>query len=198
MSDDNFEEVLQPETFNFLDVLSERSFPKDVVSVYLDENAAYKARDARRKLLEAGTKAEVTELNKLIKKYNDEVKKSEYKIHITGTSMERVESLVELAKEKFPAETKTRKTASGAIEQYELENPERQEYLTYLAIWVHVEAIEAPDGRKQVAPDIETITAFIKKAPPSQVEKFANAIKNLEVSSELFEDAIDDDFLAKS
>lgn len=198
MGDNNIEDALQPDVFNFLDVLSERSFPKDVVSVYLNEDAAYQARLARRKLLEAETKAEVAEADKLIKKYNEEVKKSEYKFHISGTSMERVEALIELAKEKFPVETKTRKTASGALEQYEVESNERREYLTYLTIWVHVEAIEAPDGRKQVAPDIETIISFIKKAPPSQVEKFANAIRSLEVSSELFEDAIDDDFLAKS
>lgn len=197
MSNDNIEEQLQPDTFDFLDVLSERSFPKDVVSIYLNVEAAYEANRARKALESATNKAEEDEAKKLFKKFQAEVKKSEYKFHLTGVPLERIESLADIAKEKYPVETKSRKTGNGSIEQYELPNPLRDEYAGFLALWVHVEAIEAPDGRMQVAPDAETIIAFIKNAPQSQVERFANAITGLQISSRAFEDAIDDDFLAK-
>lgn len=198
MSNENIEEQLQPDVFDFLDVLSERSFPKDVVSIYLNAEAAYEASRARKAFGDASDKASETEAKKLFKKYQDEVKKSEYKFHLTGVSIERIEELVELAKEKFPIETKTRKTASGALEQYEIPNLQRDEYLSFLTLWVHVESIEAPDGRIQVAPDSETIIKFIKGAPASQVERFANAVRDIQINSRAFEDAIDDDFLAKS
>lgn len=195
---DNIEDVLQPDTFNFLDVLAERSFPKNTVSVYLDEASAYKMRDAKAKLRLAETDAEKKKIAKEIEALRSEINKSEYKFYLAGVSFERIESLIDLAKEKFPIETKTRKTASGALEQYEVPNAQREEYLGFLTLWVHVESIEAPDGRSQVSPDIDTIIGFIKKAPQSQVERFANACRELQVSSYEFEEAIDDDFLAKS
>ena len=198
MSDENFEDALQPDTFNFLDVLSERSFPKDTVSIYLNAEAAHEANRARKAYADAENKASETEAKKLFKKYQDLVKASEYKFHLTGVSLERIEELQQLAKEKYPVEMRNRKTGSGSLEQYEVPNPLRDEYLSMLTLWVHVEAIEAPDGRKQTAPDVETIIRFIKTAPPSQVERFANAIGALQVSSSAFENAIDDDFLAKS
>lgn len=198
MSDENFEDVLQPDTFNFLDVLSERSFPKDKVSIYLNAEAAHEANRARKAYADAETKASETEAKKLFKKYQDLVKASEYKFHLTGVSLERIEELQELAKEKYPIETRNRKTGSGALEQYEIPNQDRDEYLSMLTLWVHVEAIEAPDGRIQAAPDADTIIKFIKTAPPSQVERFANAVRDIQVTSNAFENAIDDDFLAKS
>lgn len=197
MSDDNFEEVLQPDTFNFLDVLSERSFPKETVSIYLNAEAAHEANRARKMYDEAQSKASENEAKKLFKKYQDLVKASEYKFHLTGVSLERIEQLAEIAKEKFPIELRNRKTASGSLEQYEVPNPHRDEYLSLLTLWVHVEAIEAPDGRIQSSPSEETIIQFIKTAPSSQVERFANAVRQIQVTSREFENAIDDDFLAK-
>lgn len=198
MSDENIEEALQPDTFNFLDVLAERSYPKDKVSVYLDEGAAYKAKATRLIIEDAKTDAEVKKLQKLLKQYSDDVKKSEYIFHLTGVSSERAEEIIELAKDKYPVEKRTRKLGNGSLEQYEVPSPERNEYVGYLMFWIYVEAIEAPDGKIHAAPDIENIIQFIKKAPQSQVEKVAEAIADLRVSSELFEEAIDDDFLAKS
>lgn len=197
MSDANIEEELQPDTFNFLDVLSERSYPKDKVSVYLDEGSAYQAKLTRRMIEDAKTEAEIKKLEKLLKGYADKVKASEYVFHLTGVSSERAENVFELAKEKYPVETRTRKTSSGSLEQYEIPSPDRNEYLGYLMLWIYVDAIESPDGKIHAAPDVENIIQFAKKAPQSQVEKVANAIANLRVSSEAFEDAIDDDFLAK-
>lgn len=195
---DEIEEKLQPDTFNFLDVLSQRSYPKDKVSIYLDEGAAYQAKITRQLIEEAGTEAEIKKLQKLLKEYSAKVKASEYIFHLTGVSMERNEEILELAKEKYPVEMRTRKTASGSLEQYEVPSPERNEYVGYLFIWIYVEAIESPDGKIHAAPDVENIIQFVKKAPTSQVEKVTEAIGRLRVSSELFEDAIDDDFLAKS
>jgi hypothetical protein len=198
MSDENFEDVLQPDTFNFLDVLSERSFPKETVSIYLNAQAAHEANRARKAYADAENKASETEAKKLFKKYQDLVKASEYKFHLTGVALERIEELQEIAKEKYPVEMRNRKTASGSLEQYEVPNPLRDEYLSFLTLWVHVEAIEAPDGRIQTAPDADTIIKFIKTAPSSQVERFANAIRDIQITSNAFENAIDDDFLAKS
>lgn len=198
MSDDNIEDALQPDTFNFLDVLAERSFPKDTVSIYLNDAAAYQAQLVREVMSTETDTKKLAEAEKLLKKYIKEVKESEYKFHLSGVPLEKLESLFEIAKEKFPIETKTRKTASGGLEQYEVQSQERNEYIGYLSLWVHVQAIEAPDGKIQAAPDVDTIIAFIKNAPQSQVQRFSEAITKLQVNAKSFEEAIDDDFLAKS
>lgn len=198
MSDENIEDALQPDTFNFLDVLAERSYPKDKVSIYLDEAAAYQARITRLLIEEAKTEADIKKLQKVLKGYSDKVKASEYTFHLTGVGTERAEEILELAKDKYPVEMRTRKTASGSLEQYEVPSTERTEYLGYLMFWIYIEAIESPDGKIHAAPDIENIIQFVKKAPQSQVERVAEAIAKLRVSSEAFEEAIDDDFLAKS
>lgn len=197
MTETNIDDQLQQETFNFLDVLSERSYPKDEVSIFLDEASAYKLRAVKNALEDLEDPKKRKEVEKLVKQYQDDVKKSEYVFKLTGVSFDRMEGLIEMAKKKYPVETKTRKTASGGLEQYEIPSTERNEYLGYLTLWIHVEAIVSPDGRVHTAPDEETIIKFLKVAPPSQVNRFTEAITRLQVSSQEFEDAIDDDFLAK-
>lgn len=197
MSEINIEDQLQQDTFNFLDVLSERSYPKDEVSIFLDEASAYKLRAVKTAFDNTEDPKKRKEIEKLVKQYQEDVKKSEYVFKLTGVSFDRIEGLIEMAKKKYPVETKTRKTASGGLEQYEVPSEERNEYIGYLTLWIHVEAIVSPDGKVHTSPDEETIIKFLKVAPPSQVNRFTEAISRLQVSSQEFEDAIDDDFLAK-
>jgi len=197
MSNENIEELLQEETFDFLDVLTERSYPKDEVSLFLDEASAYKLRAVKAAYENSQDDKEREKLKKLMNQYRSDVKKSEYIFKLTGVSFDKIENLVEMAKKKYPVEHKTRKTGSGGLEQYEVPSNQRAEYIGYLTLWVHVEAVVSPEGKIHTAPEEETIIKFLKIAPPSQVNRFTEAITSLQVSSREFEDAIDDDFLAK-
>lgn len=188
---------LSEETFSFFEVLNGEAYPKDTVSVYLNEGAAYKIRSARKLLNDIDNEDERQKTIKLIKQYEKEVEASAYTFHITGVDSDLIEAVGKVANKKY---RKKIKRPDQSISEY-IPEDDQNEYIKFLGnsvLQLHVEKIvEDSTGKEIVAPPLEEIALFLSKAPVSQRDKLSNAIQNLQVSAREFEDRVSDDFLAK-
>ena len=193
-------EALQaPETFDFIAVLNGRDYPTDEVTIYLDEATAYAIGELSASKLRLTEEADMDVADKQLADLKTKLLKSAYVFKLTGISLELRELLSESAKAKFKSEYETsRNFVTGQVEKFEKPNPERNQFLGLSVFQAHVEQIVSPDGKVITAPEVGIIDAFLKKAPESQVEKFIIAVNKLQVASQAFETATDEDFLAKS
>jgi len=207
MTDDNktveekVDELQSPDTFDFISVLSgdTRGYPKDGVTILLDEATAYKIAKLETQAagMDSGNDYDsvIVEVARLRKKLGG----TAYTFKLTGVSQEVQEDILKLAQEKFPTKYDSNKNfLTGGIDRTEKPNQERDRYFVSLLYQAHVEQIVAPNGAVDTAPAVETIDAFLRKAPRSQIDKFEQALKGLQVTATMFEQATDEDFLAKS
>lgn len=196
-------EALQaPDTFSFMDVISGegRGYPKDEVKIYLDEASAYRIQKIHGVIDTLdNTSAEHKKLSAELAELKAKVKASEYTFKLTGIPTEMNEILLKKARADMPVTYDHNKNfLTGGVEKVEQDSPERDRYYTNLLYQAHVEQIVSPTGLVDTAPSVETVDAFRTKAPGSQVNKFSQAVAGLQVSATAFEDATDEDFLAKS
>lgn len=196
-------DVLTPESFSFVDVLSERAYPKDRVDLAMDEVAAIELDKIMLQINdipEGGDSGELEQLLADAERYSQRLDKSTYTFYLTGVSDDTITDLQEIASAEFEPKKKPVKSASGRIERI-LPESEQANYLRYfnaLGLSVHIEQIvHAATGRVMTAPPVEEIAVFMDKAPTSQKVKLQVKINALRASSEAFERRIDADFLAK-
>jgi len=206
-SDDNktveekVDELQSPDTFDFISVLSgdTRSYPKDEVTVFLDEQTAHTIPklEAKAAGMDSGEKFDT--VTKQITELRKKLAGSAYKFRLTGISQDMKETVLKSAQEKFPTKYDTNKNfLTGGIDRTEKPNPERDRYFSSVLYQAHVEQIVAPDGAVDTAPTAETMDAFLRKAPESQVMRFLDVVHGLQVTAETFEAATNEDFLVKS
>ena len=204
-SDDNktveekVDELQSVETFSFMELLQGRGFPKDSITVYLDEAAAYELQKAETASahLEDGPELEASE--KRISALQDTLRETAYVFKLTGVSTELKEDLLEVAHKQFPSKYDQAKNfMTGSVEKVEKDNPDRDRYFASLLYQAHTEQIVAPDGKVDTTPSVETIGDFLRKGPAAQVHKYIGAINKLQLTSNVFEETTNEDFLAKS
>ena len=198
------EEAKKPGVFNILNVLKERGFPTDVVSIIIDDNTAYAAAKVKARIEELmasevdnindEVKSLESKLEKLVEKLNSE----RYEIHITGISEGQREKLVEKALEKFPKEFKEDKNPfSGEVTRTEIESEEREQYFTNLLWLDSIQKIVAPDGSEQDTIDESFIEQFREMISLPSNSSITQAIEKLRIATAMFIISTDEDFLAK-
>ena len=195
--------TLSKETFSFFDVLSGVSYPKDVLTIYMDEAAAYDLEKLLREISGTSendvTEESVEALRVKAEALKSRIENSKYTFFLTGVSDDRIVDARTLTDKEFEKRKKPRKNASGHIEKY-LPEDQQYEWMRYLNAVVqslHIEQIVAPNGAVMTAPSPDEIAHFYDKAPGAEKGRLDQAIASLRVKSESYEASIDEGFLAK-
>lgn len=199
------EEAKAPGTFNILNVLKERAYPRDEAVAYLDEQAAYDASKLDERIKELTVSADLTnqdKIDELIAKREEAIarlEKSKYTFEIVGISEGMRADLNEEAIKKFPMEFEEDKNPfTGEVTKRELENKERDRLFTNLLWHASIGKITAPDGAVQESVSISDIEAFRDLLPLAAIGGITQSIEKLRVATAVFMMSVDEDFLAKS
>ena len=186
------------ETFSFTEVVQGRGYPRDEVAIYLDEATAYQIAKTEKQIADSLDDEEIDALAEKVAELRKKLAQSKYVFKIVGLSTETREDLLEKARADIKPEYESHKNfMTGQVEKVEKESPKRDRYYTNLLWQASIEQIVAPNGAVDTAPTLETVEAF-RKAPLSQQAKFQTALNELSVAAEIFEESVDDDFLASS
>lgn len=184
------EDYLSPETFNFLDVLSGVAYPEDEVTIHTNESLAYQIEKLKELRDSSDSEEEVHKFEALIQEKRAELKNYEYIFHLKGVSQEVREDLRRAAKQKHadrPQEVSGMKIKVPTEDQNDW-------YETLLIQAQVVKIVQARNGAVDAAPSADVIHAFRKKSPASQVLKLVKAVSALVVSTDKFEDSINETF----
>lgn len=199
------EEAKAPGTFNIVNVLKERAYPREEVIVYLDEQAAYDAAKIQDKIDELTRKASLDvqdEIDTLIEKRDaivESLKKNKYIFSVIGLSEGMREDLQGESAEKFPIEYDEEKNPfTGEIVKKERESKERDRLFTNLLWHSSIEKITSPDGSVQNNVTFEDINALREMLPIAAISAITQSIEKLRLSTAMFMMSVDEDFLAKS
>jgi hypothetical protein len=201
-----------PKTFSIINVLAERSYPKAVASVSLDEGTAYKAATLKAELDEliknSGTKGatqehrtKIDDMTSKLEELTREMMKHSYTFHITGISEGKREELAREAKKKYPIEyDKSSQLSSligGSSEPIEKPSPERDNLFTDLLWKEHIEKIEDPEGNVQESLSYNDIKSLRGNLPLSSLAKINATIERVRTATAVFMMETGEDFLAK-
>ena len=200
ITDATIPDPLSPETFSFIDALSEVIYPEDTVEIYLNASAAVRSERARAFLstVDESDAAQYAKVAGLIEKYETEVRASTYTFRLKGVATERLEELSSIAEKVHPTQYKTGFDQNHMPVKVAEPNKEQLLYLNDLVLSILVEQIVAPNGAVDTAPGVDVMSAFRKKAPASQFQKLMAAMGSLRGKIEMFEQSVDDDFLANA
>lgn len=204
------EDAKKPGVFKISDVLRDRSYPKTVVNIFVDEESSFIAadiddvvkkmsrdmdKDPKNKELLKEYEAKVAERDKII----EEMGGTLYIFHLTGISEGKRDDLYEKALERFPLEHEVdRNPLTGEVTRKEKENLKRDKYFTVLLWQEHITKIVAPDGSEQNGITFEEASELRRNLPLASIGKITEAIEKMRTSTALFMMATDEGFLAKS
>lgn len=199
------EEAKKPGTFSIINVLKERAYPKDEVSIYLDESAGYNASKIREKIEELETSASVEDAEKvkeLFKELDSVVEglqSSKYIFTISGISEGLRDDIYEDALTKFPLEYEESKNPfTGEVTKKELDSKERDRYFTDLLWHSSIKKITDPAGNVQDKISLEDVNQLRELLPLAGIAAITQSIEKLRMSTAIFMSSVDEDFLAKS
>lgn len=200
----NIEEQLNTATekgkFSIIDAIRGRSYPKDKVDVYLDEQDAYSASLIDDELKTTEPMSE--EYKNLLAKKDEilnRIEANKYVFIISGISEGDREKLQAEAAEKFPVEYSENKNAlTGEIVRTEIQSAERDRYFTNLLWLASIKEITSPDGSTQGSLTLEDVFEMRGSLPLAAIGGITESIEKLRVSTALFMLKVNEDFLAKS
>jgi len=209
------DEAKSPGTFNIINVLAERAYPKAKVSVVLDEATAYEASLIKEEIDEleqrigsknpsAAQKSKLEELTEKIEQLTEEMVKSSYIFHIRGISEGKREELAKEARKKYPIEYDNTPDMSALLGNNnssdgpkEKPSPERDNLFTDFLWKEHIEMIEDPDGNIQDVISYSDVKSLRTNLPLSAIAKVNTAIEKVRTSTAIFMMETGEDFLAK-
>ena len=208
MSDDINVPATPVDSFSFFDVLEERTYPEETFSVYLDEGAAYEYAKLRIEVDRVGIdldsddyddearKAQGQEFVDRAEALKERMRKSRYVFHVKGVSDDRIVDAKEIVEERFSDKKRQRKRADGSLEKY-LPEDVQIDYVRFLdavMLSLHIQQIEAPNGKVMTAPSADEIAHFMDKAPSAAQARVRDKIHALRVESADYEAGIDEGF----
>lgn len=203
------ESVVTPSNFSFYDMMSGVSYPKDSITISLDEAAAYDSmkimedfETAKQSEMSATqAKKAVKEFEKRIAELTERVSTKSATFDLTGVASEMVETAKESVDELFMDKRKQRKLADGSLQKY-LPEDQQQAYFRMLNATIYALYIERvtynENGAVFVAPDPDMIAHFYDTAPDGAKAKLTEAIQKLRVAAGQYESLIDEGFFQKS
>jgi hypothetical protein len=197
-------------TFNIVNVLAERGYPREEVKVFLDEQTAYALVRTDKQIddLEENASSDVEEFaaeaqaeQAMLVDYRtklfEKLQESLYVFHIVGIAEGVREKLITESFEKFPQEFNEDRNIMGEVTRTPKENVERDTYITSLIWQKSIEKIVSPDGSVQQGVTHEDVAAMAESLPVSAATKITNSIDKLRLSTALFLLEVNEDFLAK-
>lgn len=198
-------ESMTPDTFSFFDVLEERTYPKEVLDVFMDEAAAYDLNKLSVEIdmtpREEQTPEKIEEFKQRAEALQHRISNSKFTFYLTGVSDDKIETATEVANSAFEDKKVQKYTATKTIEKY-LPESEQLNYIKYfnaVVMSLHVEQIvEHRRGRVMTAPGPDEILRFLDKAPTAAKNALNDAVQALRVRSSAYEGGLDEGFLAKS
>ena len=203
--DELVSEAKAPGTFNILNVLEERAYPRENVIVYLDEQSAYEASQLQERIDELGKSKSLdiqADIDVLIAERDKAIEKLEsqkYVFTIVGISEGLRDDLMSEAAEKFPLEyNEIKNHLTGEIKREEIENKDRDRLFTNLLWHSQIEKITSPDGSVQTDVTIKDVEALRRQLPIAATGAITQSIERLRVSTAVFMMSVNEDFLAKS
>jgi hypothetical protein len=215
----NQEEIIEsvqaakaPGTFNIVQVLQDRGYPKSTVEIYMDEAAMYEMATFAEELQELDNlvaKKSETEKQKalreeLLAKRNNSYEKlvaSRYFVHLTGISEGKREEFYKQAVKKYPVEYQAQSGISSLLgtdsTKTEKDSPDRDALFTDFLWQGHIEKIVNPDGDEQTEFGYSTIRTMRESFPLNAMVKINEAIEKLRAATAIFTLETGEDFLAK-
>lgn len=204
---DMVEEAKAPGTFNIVQVLSERAYPRTEVPVSLDEATAYEAANIKEELdvlakkTDAESKKKLESLTEKLEDLVEQINKSSYTFHIRGISEGKREELLAQARKKYPVEYEQPSDITAFLsnnsQKEEKPSPERDNLFTDL-LWVeHIEKVEDPDGNVQEGLTYNDIRSLRSNLPLSALAKINSGIEKVRTATAIFMMETGEDFLAK-
>lgn len=201
------EEAKAPGTFNIVNILKDRGYPKDSISIFIDEDAAYRASAIKQEIEDldkAGSSkkadAKRVELNDALDEARQEMAKAAYAVHIEGISEGKREELYATARKKYPIEYEADNSVQSILSgnsRVEKESPERDSLFTDLLWQAHIKKIVDPNGDEQTEFPYGTIREMRGSLPISAIVKINDAIERIRTATAVFIMETGEDFLAK-
>lgn len=195
------ENIFTPEDFNIFEL--DKSYPKDTVTVYLDDGAAHEYRKLRAEadLVEGEPDQDfIDDFNARLEALREKIKKSERTFYLTGVDADKMKDAMTSSEAHFEDRKVNRKRADGSIVR-ELPQSAQVDFMRYVSavtLAMHVEKIVDGAGREVVAPGPDALLLFLDKAPAYAVREVSQAVERLQVDARDFEAALDDGFFPKS
>lgn len=159
---------------DFAKVFSGQEYPKDSVSVIVNEKLGYDVHRIQQEISTALATDDKDARKELEEKYAELAKKAKdftYTFHLTAISREVKESLTQSVRAEFDIETDmfgNAKPNDAAEKAYKSRR------------WaLHTEKIEGPGGSVSVAPTPENLAAFLLQAPDPAIEQIDAKITEL-------------------
>lgn len=206
MSEDIMDEVKEvveaakaPGTFNIVNLLRERAYPEQSVTVYVDEALAYAGSEIDERIAVTKDDAEVEELNNKRDEIIEQLKKSGVTFHIKGIAESRRNDLLKQAKKKYPIEyTREANPLTGDFVREEKPSPERDELFTDLLWQASIIRIEDAEGNVQETIGFTDVSNMRSMLPLASTARVTEAIEKLRVATAVFMHEVNEDFLPKS
>lgn len=95
---------METKTFDFLEYAAGTNYPKDIVVIYTDVDAAYQMGLIEKELAEVVDDKEVAKLEKKYDLLKKQLKKSKIEFHLQGIPLQREKKYTTIADEKFGKE----------------------------------------------------------------------------------------------
>jgi len=206
------DEAKAPGTFNIVQVLQERAYPKSVIEIYMDEGSMYEISAISDQLEEldqlVGKKLENEKQKSLredlLKKREETYNKlleSKYTIHLMGISEGKREEFYRQSVKKYPIEYQAQNSISSLIgsdsSRIEKDSPERDALFTDYLWQGHIKKIVNPDGDEQTEFSYSTIRTMRESFPLNAMVQINQGIEKLRSATALFTVETGEDFLAK-
>lgn len=194
------EEAMAKGKFSIVDAIRNRSYPKDKVFVYLDEQDAYDAAKLDEEI--KNTEASTPEYDVLVSKKDELLKQidaNKYVFVISGISEGDREKLQLKSAETYPIEyAENKNQLTGEVTRTEVSSPERDRLFTNL-LWVSsIKEVIAPDGSTQDTITLEDVFEMRQSLPIAATGTITESIEKLRISTAIFMMKVNEDFLAKS
>lgn len=209
---DMVDEAKGPKTFNIVNVLRDRSYPKEVIEIVLDEENSYNASVVKEKLAaveksigtktpSASQKESLDKLTAELEDLMDKISESKYVFHIQGISEGKRERLIAEATKKYPIEydksteiSALLGTSSGPTEK---PSAERDQLFTDFLWRDQIQKIVDPEGNEQTGLAYSDIRSLRDNLPLSSSAKINRCIEKVRTATAVFMMETGEDFLAK-
>ena len=200
---ESVEAAKAPGTFNIVQVLQERGYPKTEIDIYMDEAAMYELSTIAEEL-EGLTEKQNVQREELTTKRNETQARllaSKYCVHLMGISEGKREEFYRQAVKKYPVEYQAQSGISSLIGvdsgKTEKNSPERDALFTDYLWQGHIQKIVNPDGDEQTEFTYSTIRTMRESFPLNAMVRINEAIEKLRASTAIFTMDTGEDFLAK-
>lgn len=188
------QEMSKPGKFSLIERLQGRNMPKDVVDIYLDEDAAYQ----RAKLLEEHAAAtdpdEVKRLDAELAEIDERIRSSVAHIHMQAIDSGKYDELIEQAREQFPVEYEERQSAFSLVkEKVEIPSPEREELFTQIYLAAVIKRVEM-GGDVDDNIDADWVAQFTHVVPWDGLRRVTETAFKLRMTVQWMDEIQDEDF----